>query len=63
MGTHVYLCMHTQMHSPFFTTEAEDFHKKQHTYLGVPGDQEGHWDLRNRGETIRKPRTGWDNLL
>lgn len=35
-------------HSAFFTTETEDFHKKQHTYLGVPGDQESHWDLRNR---------------
>lgn len=31
---------------------------KQHTDLGGPGDQEGHWDLRNRRETIIRRLAG-----
>lgn len=36
--------------------------RQQHTDLGVLGDQESHFDLRNRRETIiRRPSIGQDN--
>lgn len=38
---------------PSFTTEAACIYK-QHTDLGGPGDQESHWDLRNRRDNRQK---------